>query len=169
MTGLDRYAPLADEAAAAVLRREAQYPALIGAGKLSADQAAQEIRVWRAIAADWRWVVSLDRVEAPSATLAEKVEALEESTSRAERAMRRAFARSDSSVQEAWAKDMPMAEMTSRYGDATAPFFTEWERYWCFADLLDWYRRDLPTSERPGIAHYLDQQARDNRAGRVAA
>ncbi|MES2175074.1 MAG: hypothetical protein V4523_14165 [Pseudomonadota bacterium] len=169
MTGIDRYAPLADEAAAAVQRREAQYPALIEAGKLSADQAAREIRVWRAIAADWRWVVALERVEAAPATLAEKVEALEESTRRAERAMRRAFSAADSSVQEAWAQDMPMAEMTIRYGDATATFFTEWERYWCFADLLAWYLRDLPDSDRPGIAHYVDQQIRRERAGRMAA
>jgi hypothetical protein len=169
MTGLDRYAPLADEAAAAVQRREAQYPARIEAGKLSAEQAAQEIRVWRAIAADWRWVVTLERVEAAPATLAEKVEALEESTRRAERAMRRAYAASDTSVKGAWAQDMPMAEMTARYGDATAPFFTEWERYWCFADLLDWYRRDLPCSDRPGVAHYIDQHICRDRAKRIAA
>lgn len=169
MSGLDRYAPLADEAAAAVQRREAQYPAMIEAGKLSADQASQEIRVWRAIAADWRWVVTLERVDAPPATLAEKVEALEESTGRAERAMRRAFARSDSSVRDAWAQDMPMAEMTVRYGDATTAFFAEWERYWCFADLLDWYRRDLPSSDRPGVAHYVDQHIRRDRAKRIAA
>lgn len=169
MTGLDRYAPLADEAAAAVQRREAQYPALIEAGKLSADQASQEIRVWRAIAADWRWVVSLERVEVEPTTLAEKVDALEESTRRAERAMRRAFAASDSSVQDAWAQDMPMAEMATRYGEATTRFFAEWERYWCFADLLAWYRRDLPDSEQPGIAHYVDKEARRGRVGRVAA
>ena len=169
MTGLDRYAPLADEAAAAVQRRETQYPALIEAGKLLADQAAQEIRVWRAIAADWRWVATLERVDAPPATLAEKVEALEESTGRAERAMRRAFARSDSSVRDAWAQDMPMAEMTGRYGDATKAFFAEWERYWCFTDLLAWYRRDLPDSNRPGIAHYVDQHIRRDRAKRIAA
>lgn len=168
MTGLDRYAPLADEAAAAVQRREAQYPALIKAGKLSADQAEQEIRVWRAIAADWRWVVSLERVEAEPVTLAEKIEALEESVRRAERAMRRAFEKSDSSVREAWSQDMPMSEMTSRYGDATASFFAEWERYWCFADLLAWYRRDLPGSDRPGIAHYVEE-ARRNQARRMAA
>jgi hypothetical protein len=169
MTGLDRYAPLADEAAAAVQRREAQYPTLIEAGKISADQAAQEIRIWRAIAADWRWVVSLERTEGAPAALAEKVEALEESVRRAERAMRRAFERSDSSVREAWSQDMPMSEMTSRYGDATATFVAEWERYWCFADLLAWYRRDLPGSDRPGIAHYVDQQSRRDQAKRMAA
>ncbi|MGW8204369.1 hypothetical protein ACWGM0_17715 [Sphingomonas bisphenolicum] len=169
MTGLDRYAPLAEEAVAAVQRREAQYPALIEAGKLPADQAAREIRVWRAIAADWRWVVTLERVEAAPATLSEKVEALEDSTRRAERAMRKAFAAADKSVRDAWAQDMPMAEMASRYGDATTAFFAEWERYWCFADLLAWYRRDLPDSDRPGIAYFVDKEARPDRAARVAA
>lgn len=168
MTGLDRYAPLADEAAAAVQRREAQYPALIEAGKLPADQAAREIRVWRAIAADWRWVVTRDRVEAAPATPAEKVEALEDSTRRAERAMRKAFAAADKSVRDAWAQDMPMAEMVSRYGDATTAFFAEWERYWCFADLLDWYRRDV-LNDRPGIGHYVEAHTRRSRAGRAAA
>lgn len=169
MTGLDRYAPLADEAAAAVERREAQYPTLIEAGKITADQAAREIRVWRAIAADWRWVVTLERVEAAPATLAEKAEALEESARRAERAMRRAYAASDSSVRDAWAMDMPMAEMASRYGDATTAFFVEWERYWCFADLLTWYRRDLPDSDRPGIAHYVHKSLLPDRVARSAA
>lgn len=168
MTGLDRYAPLADEAAAAVQRREAQYPALIASGKLPANQAEQEIRVWRAIAADWRWVVRLERVQAMPATLAEKIEALEESVRRAERAMRRAFTSSDRSMQDAWAQDMPMAEMASRYGDATTNFFVEWERYWRFADLLDWYRRDM-LNNRPGIGHYVEAEARRSRAGRVAA
>lgn len=169
MTNMDRYAPLANEAAAAVERREAQYPALVASGKIPAEQAEQEIRVWRDIAADWRWVVTLDRIEVTPASLAEKVETLEESTRRAERAMRRAFAASDSSVRDAWTRDMPMAEMTIRYGNATAPFFAEWERYWCFADLLAWYRRDLPGSDRPGIASYVHKDARPNHAARKAA
>lgn len=169
MTGLDRYAPLADEAAAAVERREAQYPALIVAGKLSADQAEREIRVWRAIAADWRWVVTLERPEVEPASLTEKIAALEESTRRAERSMRRAFAASNSSVREAWAQDMPMVEMANRYGEeATSAFFAEWERYWCFADLLEWYRRDL-LNERPGIGYYVEAETRRNGAGRAAA
>lgn len=169
MTGLDIYQPLAEEAAAAVQRREAQYPALIKASKLPAAQAEREIRVWRAIAADWRWVVTLERVEVEPATLAEKVEALEESARRAERSMRKAFAASDGSVREAWSRDMPMAEMTARYGDATGTFFAEWERYWCFADLLTWYRRDLPDSDQPGIAHYVESKQRNDRARRLAA
>ena len=157
MTGLDRYAPLADEAAAAVARREAQYPALIAAGKLAAEQAAREIRVWRAIAADWRWVVTLERIATDPATLAEKIAALEDSTRRAERAMRKAFASADSSVREAWRQEMPIAVIADRYGDAATPFLAEWERYWSFADLLDWYRRDLPASTRPGIAHFVER------------
>lgn len=169
MTNMDRYAPLANEAAAAVDRREAQYPILVASGKIPAEQAEQEIRVWHAIAADWRWVVTLDRIEAAPATLAEKIDALEESTRRAERAMRRAFAASDSSVRDAWTRDMPMAEMTIRYGNATTNFFAEWERYWCFADLLAWYRRDLPGSDRPGITYYVGKDRGSDRARKVAA
>ena len=169
MTGLDRYAPLAREAAAAVERRQAQYPALVERGKLSADQADAEIRVWRAIAADWRWVVMLKRIDAPPATLAEKVDALEESARRAERAMRRAFAEADTGVREAWQQDMPVAAILDRYGAAAAPFVEAWDRYWNMAELRDWYRRDLPGSDRPGIAHYVDARARAARQQRAAA
>jgi hypothetical protein len=169
MTGLDRYATLAREAAAAVERRQAQYPALVERGKLSADQANAEIRVWRAIAEDWRWVVTLERIDAPPATLDEKVAALEESARRAERAMRRAFARADTGVREAWQQDMAVAAILDRYGDAAAPFVEAWDRYWTMADLRDWYRRDLPDSDRPGIAHYVDAHVRATRLRRAAA
>jgi hypothetical protein len=160
MTGLDRYAPLAQEAAAAVERRQAQYPALIAAGKLPADQAEREIRVWRAIASDWRWVVTLDRRDDAPATLEEKLAALEESRRRAERAMRRAFDRADSSVREAWRQDMAIAVIAERFGDAATPFLAAWEQYWCIADLLDWYGRELPVSGRPGIAYYVNRHVR---------
>lgn len=39
--------------------REAAYPALIEAGKLDADEAAQRLGVMRAIVADWRFVTTL--------------------------------------------------------------------------------------------------------------
>ena len=169
MTGLDHYTRLAREAAAAVERRQAQYPALVERGKLSADQADAEIRVWCAIAADGRWVVTLERIDAPPATLAEKLAALEESARRAERAMRRAFAQADSGVQEAWQQDMPLTTILDRYGDAAAPFLDAWDRYWMMADLRDWYRRDLPGADRPGIAHYVDAHVRRSRQLRAAA
>lgn len=169
MSGLDRYTELAEEAAAAVARRETQYPALVETGKLSAEQAAQETRVWRAIAADWHWVVTLERRDTEPVTLVEKVAALEESVRRAERAMRKAFAAADSSVREAWRRDMPMAEIATRYGEAAMPFFAEWDRYWCFADLLKWYLRDQPGSDLPGITHYVERHIAAQRRARMAA
>lgn len=169
MSGLIEFTALAEEAAAAVSRREQQYPALIDTGKISADQASREIRVWLSIAADWHWVVSLERRETDAATLEEKVAALEDSTRRAERALRRAFEAADSSVREAWRRDMPMAEIADRYGEAAAPFLIEWERYWRFADLLKWYRRDLPGSDRFGIAHFVERHVQLNGGRRQAA
>ena len=169
MSGLIEFTALAREAAAAIERREQQYPALINAGKISAEQAAREIRVWRSIAADWHWVVSLERQDATAATLEEKIAALEDSTRRAERALRRAFEAADSSVREAWRRDMPMAEIADRYGDAAAPFLAEWDRHWRFADLLKWYRRDLPGSERFGIAHFVERHVQLNGGRRQAA
>lgn len=169
MNGLATYIPLADEAAAAVQRREVQYPKLIEGGKIPVDQATQEIRVWRAIAADWHWVVSLERREAEPATLEEKVVALEESCRRAERALRKAFAAADSSVRAAWQREMPIALIVERYGEAATAFLTGWDRYWRFADLLEWYRRDLPGSGRYGIAHFVERHAHGARQVKAAA
>lgn len=169
MNGLTSYLALADEAAAAVKRREAQFPELIVAGKISGEQATQEIRVWRSIASDWLWVVSLERRDAEPATLEEKVAALEESCRRAERALRKAFAAADSSVRTAWEREMPIALIADRYGEAAAPFLTEWDRYWRFADLLTWYRRDLPDSGRYGIAHFVERHIQAARQMRAAA
>lgn len=167
--GLSSFSLLADEASAAVRRREAQYPALIEAGKISEEQAAREIRVWLSIAADWHWVVTLERRNADAASLEEKIAALEDSTRRAERALRRAFEAADSSVREAWRRDMPIAEIADRYDDAAAPFLAEWDRYWRFADLLKWYRRDLPGSDRFGIAHFVERHVQLNGGRRQAA
>ena len=63
MNGLTRCAPLAREAAASLQRRQELYPALVEKGTLSAEKAAWEIRVWTAIAADWHWVVTMERRE----------------------------------------------------------------------------------------------------------
>ena len=167
--GLASYSDLAAEAAAAVCRREEQYPALIDAGKISPEQAAREIRVWRSIASDWHWVVSLERRDAEPATLEEKIAALEESCRRAERPLRKAFAAADSSVRTAWQREMPIALIADRYGEAAAPFLTEWDRYWRFADLLTWYHRDLPDSGRYGIAHFVERHIQTARQMSAAA
>ena len=169
MGGLIEFTALAQEAADAVGRRERQYPALIDAGKISPEQAAREIRVWRSIASDWHWVVSLERRDAEPATMEEKTAALEESCRRAERALRKAFAAADRSVRAAWQREMPIALIAERYGEAAAPFLTEWDRYWRFADLLSWYRRDLPDSGRYGIAHFVERHIQTARQMRAAA
>ncbi|MFZ2995919.1 hypothetical protein [Sphingobium sp.] len=174
MNGLSTYAPLAAEAVAAIERREAQYPALIALGKISSEQAEQEIRVWSAIAADWHWVVTMQRPDAPAATLQEKIAAVQDSVSRADTALVRAFHRSDSSVRQAFAVDMSFLEMEHRFGDAAMPFIDAWHRYHRFADLLKWYRRELPDSSRKPIAWFVDlhTQAMKNpphKAARLAA
>lgn len=168
MTGLAQYLPLAAHAAAAVERREVQYPALIEAGKIGADQAAREIRVWRAIAADWRWVTAGEPADPLAAALDEKIAVLEDSRSRAERALRRTFAAGDAGVRQAWEADMPIATIADRFGEAAAPLLDAWALYWAMADLLAWYRRDLPGSDRPGITHYVDRYSRMEQ-GRAAA
>ena len=125
--------------------------------------------MWRAIAADWHWVVCLERREVEAATLEEKLAALEESTRRAERALHKAFSTADSSVRDAWQREMPIAQIAERYGDAAAPLLSAWDRYWCFADLLKWCRRDLPGSDRLGIAHFVKRHVQCARQVRAAA
>jgi hypothetical protein len=157
MTGLAQFAPLAQEAAAALERRAAQYPALVAAGKIAADDAARELRVWRAIMEDWHWVVTLERGDAGPATLAEKIEALEESLRRTERALHKAFAACDVRVRRQWGEGMAIASIVDFFGEEARPFLEAWDRHWAIADLLAWYRRDLPGSDRPGIAHFVDR------------
>lgn len=158
MSGLTQYTALANEAAAAVERREARYPALIKAGKIPADQAAQEIRVWRAIAADWHWVVTFDRREVDSATHAEKIAAIEESLRRTERALRKAIAACDDQLRRAWAEMVPIAVIADRFGDGATAFLEAWHQHWLMDDLLKWARRDDPASERLPISWYVEQE-----------
>ena len=157
MTGLVQYLPLAQEAAAALDRRAAQYPALVTAGKIGPDDAERELRVWRAIMEDWHWVVTLERIDAAPATLAEKIEALEESLRRTERALHKAFAQCDVRVRRQWDDGMAIASIADFFGDDARPFLEAWDRHWAISDLLTWYRRDLPGSDRPGIAHFVER------------
>ncbi|SEQ59596.1 hypothetical protein [Sphingobium sp. YR768] len=158
MKGLTQYASLAQEAAAAVERRQAQYPALIASGRILADQAAQEIRVWQAIAADWHWVVSLERQEVPPATPEEKLAALEESLRRSDHALNKAFHASDERLRWAWSNKVSMIAIAEDFGDAAKPFLEAWNRFYAIADMLKWARRDLGLEAgRLPIAHFVEQ------------
>ena len=169
MTGLQEFALLAKEAAAAVDRREAQFPARVDAGKLAPEQAALEIRVWRAIAADWHWVVTLERQTVESVTLEEKLAAIEESLRRADKALNKAFHASDERIRRQWTEGMSMLTIADFFGDDARPFLEAWDRFYAIADLLEWAKRDMPGSDRPPISHYVEREIARNAQDRRRA
>lgn len=160
MTGLQEFACLAQEATDAVARREAQFPALIASGKIAAEQAALETRVWQAIAADWQGVVAGTRPDGPSATIEEKIAALEESLRRCDVAMRKAYATAESGVRQAWDQNMTLHDIAQRFGDAAQPLLVAFDRHGHVADMLKWQRRELPGSDRQQIGHFIEQRQR---------
>jgi len=169
MSGLLQYAPLAKEAAAAVERREKLFPALIKAGKIAADQAALEIRVWRAIAAEWHWVVTLERRQVESAALEEKLAAIEESLRRADNALNKAFHASDERIRRQWTDGMSMLTITDFFGDDARPFLEAWDRFYAIADLLKWAKRDMSGSDRLPISHFVEREIARNAQDRRRA
>jgi hypothetical protein len=168
-----RFAPLAREAEAALRRREEQYPALVDAGKISAEQAAQEIRVWRAIAADWRRVVDGSADAAAWVSRDGKVAALRESIRRYNKALARAIDNAPDAVRRDCVEGNPLWRLDEKHGDAFAPILAVIHQRDRVEDMLDWYLAEQPGSGRLGIDGYLELnrilRERANGAGRAAA
>lgn len=175
MTGLTRCAPLAREAAASLQRRQELYPALVEKGALSAEKAAWEIRVWTAIAADWHWVVTMERREVPKVWTCEKIEALEDSVKRANRALLKAIDEAPGELRRQCQEGECLHGLLDRHGDDFAPILAAHHQRDRFIDLLDWYRRERPCSGQVPISFYVEtnfalkERARLNREAREAA
>lgn len=175
MTGLTRCAPLAREAAASLQRRQELYPALVEKGKLSAEKSAWEIRVWTAIAADWHWVVTMERREVPKVWTCEKIEALEDSVKRANRALLKAIDEAPGELRRQCQEGECLHDLLDRHGDAFAPILAAHHQRDRFIDLLDWYRRERPCSGQVPISFYVEanfalkERARLDREAREAA
>lgn len=151
-----RFMPLLNEAQSALQRREEQYPPLVAAGKLDAGAAEQEIFVWRGIVADWRDVVeggpaaSIDR-----STLSAKIDALAESVRRFNRALAKAIDAAPDAVRRDCIEDRPLWQLAERHGDAFDPILMVHYQRDRMAELLDWYRSELPGSGRWTIHEHL--------------
>lgn len=52
------YGLLRDQARAALARREQAYPSLVEQGSMTEADARADIRAWRAIVAEWEWIVA---------------------------------------------------------------------------------------------------------------
>lgn len=83
---------MASEAAAALERRTATYPALVASGKLDAAEAQTDIGAWQAIAADWQYIASthVQGALAPQDTMPARIVALDTAIARFFAAMDRA-------------------------------------------------------------------------------
>lgn len=154
MTGLRYYAPLAREAADALERRLSRYPALVEAGRIPADQADREIRVWRAIAAQWHWVATLERIDAPAATIVERVEALEESLRRADRVIMKLLDTAPADLRRACLDGAPVS--VAMHGGAAEPVIAALEQIERLDAMLDWARREDWRDPRYPIAWYVE-------------
>lgn len=67
--GLYDYDGLLAMAERMLVSREKRFPALIRAGKVSAEEAEAELATFRMIAADWRWICTGEGEAAPLASL----------------------------------------------------------------------------------------------------
>lgn len=154
MTGLRYYAYLAREAAEAVRLREEKYDTLVKTR--GQDQADLELRVWRAIASDWHWVVTLNRIAAPPASLMEKIELLTLARSRADQALARTIAKAPDSVRRDCIEGHNLSELDVRHGKAVALVLSAHGQRDRIDDLLDWYQCERPCDPRRTIAQLVE-------------
>jgi hypothetical protein len=154
MTGLRYYSDLAREAAEAVRLREEKYAALVKAR--GQQQADLELRVWRAIASDWHWVVTLDRPDAPSATLMEKIHLLTLARGRADQALARTIAKAPDIVRRDCTEGRNLSELDLLYGEDVAPVLAAHGQRDRIDDLLDWYQCERPGDPRRTIAQLVE-------------
>lgn len=123
----DQWRDLAHEAEEALRRREAALPRLQEKGNVAkAEQLVAEIRVWRAIAADWHWVVLHEPTtpvpgEAP-VTGAEKLAALTDSLARCDTALRAAYDHLPTEVRFFMTEGCNLIEMDLIYGSTISEF-----------------------------------------------
>lgn len=171
-----RFAPLADEARAALDRREAQYPPLVQKGKIAADKADAEIRVWRAIAADWQAIVAGDADGLPHilgdyAPEREKIAMLEESIRRYDRQLAKAIDHAGEAMRRDFLASASLADLRLRQGDAADPVIAIHIQRERVVDLRDWYRAELPSSGRSTIGALIAStiKARGDDERRAAA
>lgn len=140
----DDWRALAHEAEEALRRREALLPRLEEKG--STDKAAQtraEIRIWRAIAADWAWVVRHDRPSLPAADApvsdSEKLAALTASLQRSGKAVLQAYDRLPSSIRFFMTEGRNLDEMDLIFGSDIAEFLAAHHQRDRFAAML-WHQ-----------------------------
>lgn len=170
------FAPLLKEAEGALTRREDQYPGLVEAGRMDQETAAREIDIWRAIVADWRNVVTGTGQKGSSATIEDKVSALQDSIDRYGPAILKSIANQSDTVRHECAEIKDRRYLAERHGKAVARYIELLECRDRLIDVRMVYECELPGA-RPwrgfwqSIDHYLEfhTRARTDREQRQAA
>ncbi|WP_313800943.1 hypothetical protein [Sphingobium sp.] len=168
-----RLAPLLTEVEGALDRREKQYPTLIANGRMEDHVAAKEIRIWRAIVADWRVTVTTMGMKGEGTTIEEKIEVLNDTIGRYNAALAKEIRGSSDAVRRDCVEGASLASLSDRHGEAVAPILDIHRRRERIEDIRDFYRQALPGSPGlfRGIDDYLDfhQQIRAGRQRKEAA
>lgn len=155
------FKPLLAEVEGALDRREQQYPPLIEAGRMDAQAAADELRAWRAIVADWRQIVTGLNDRGTDATIDEKIAVLLDGIARYEAAIPRAIANEKDAVIRDCAEISDRRYLADRHGQAVARYIALCDSRDRLADLAIIYHSERPGA-RPwrglwvGIDQYLD-------------
>lgn len=168
-----RLAPLLAEADGALDRRRQQYPELVAKGRMDEKVAANEIRIWTAIVADWRSTVSGRGNKGVDATIEDKIAVLTETIARYDTAMAKEIRASASRIQRDINMGADFYMLRVLHGDAIDPIFDIWQRRDRIEEMRDLYREELPghSGLYRGIDDYLafHQQMRADRQERKAA
>ena len=168
-----RLAPLLTEVEGALDRREKQYPALVANGRMEEYAAAKEIRIWRAIVADWRVTVTAKGTKGEGTTVEEKIEVLKDAIGRYNAALAKEIRGSSDTIRRDCIEGANLARLSDRHGDAVASILDIHQRRERIEDIRDFYRQALPgsTSLFRRIDDYLDfhQQIRADRRQQKAA
>lgn len=168
-----RLAPLLDEAEGALERRARQYPDLVAKGRMQEKVAADEIRIWTAIVADWRRVVSARGEKGVGATVREKIAVLTDAIGRYDTALASEIRNAGERVQRDCAMGADLYALRVLHGAKVDGIADIHQRRARIEDLAEHYRWELPghAGLYAGIDDYLafHQQIRADRQQRKAA
>lgn len=168
-----RLAPLLVEAEGALDRRARQYPDLVAKGRMQEAVAADEIRIWTAIVADWRQIVSGRGAKGTDATIEEKIAALTDTVGRYDAALAKEIRSAGDRVQRDCAMGADLYMLRVLHGAKVDGIFDLVQRRGRIEEMRDLYREELPghVGLYRGIDDYLafHQQIRADREQRQAA
>lgn len=113
---------LAEQAQAALERRQQAYPPLVIGGKMTEADAQADIAAWQALAAEWRWIATGRGALPPCHTLFDRIEAVDRAIDRVATALARAAHDEELQRQQALYLAMRWHLSRLRWGDPAIHF-----------------------------------------------